>query len=120
MARAKTTDFSPAHQELAQVAQALAHPARLAILKLMSDRKRRLSGEISASFPLPRTTISQHLGVLHKSGLLQARAEGLTITYWLDQAVAQTGLRRLASYGVAIITCPVCNKGNGCGCISNK
>lgn len=120
MPRAKTTDFSPAHQGLAQVAQALAHPARVAILTLMSDRKRRLSGEISAAFPLPRTTISQHLGVLHKSGLLRARAEGLTITYWLNQEVAQTGLRRLASYGVAIITCPVCGIGNGCGCLSNE
>ena len=115
MARAKTTDFSPTHQELAQVAQALAHPARLAILKLMSDRKRRLSGEISNAFPLPRTTISQHLTVLRKSGLLRAQYEGLTMTYWLDQAVAQTGLRRLASYGIAIITCPACYKGNGCG-----
>jgi hypothetical protein len=68
----------------------------------------------------PLITISQHLTVLRKSGLLRARAEGLTITYWLDQEVAQTGLRRLASYGVAIITCPVCGIGNGCGCVSDK
>jgi DNA-binding transcriptional ArsR family regulator len=120
MPRAKTTDFSPAHQELAKVAQALAHPARLAILTLMSDRKRRLSGEISNAFPLPRTTISQHLTVLRKSGLLRAQSEGLTMTYWLDQTVAQTGLRRLASYGISIITCPVCLVGNGCGCVSDR
>ena len=120
MAQAKTAAFSPAHQSLARVAQALAHPARLAILKLMSDRKRRLSGEISDTFPLPRTTVSQHLNVLRKSGLLRAQSEGLTLTYWLDQEVAQTGLRQLASYGIAIITCPVCLVGNGCGCVSDK
>lgn len=120
MAQAKTTGFSPADQRLARVAQALAHPARLAILRLLSDRQRRLSGEISAALPLARTTISRHLVVLRKSGLLRARSEGLTVTYWLDQKVAQTGLRQLASWGVAMITCPVCRVGNGCGCVSDE
>lgn len=90
------------------------------ILQLLSDRKRRLSGEIPEALPLARTTISQHLTVLCKSRLLRAQAKGLTVTYWLDQEVAQTGVRQLASCCVAIITCPVCYKSNGCGCIPDK
>lgn len=120
MAQAKTADFSLAHQNLARVAQALAHPARLAILTLMQDRKRRLSGEISDALPLARTTISQHLTVLRKSGLLRAEAQGLTISYWLDQGVAQTGLRQLAAACISIISCPKCYKPGGCGCISDR
>lgn len=103
-------------KELVRVACALAHPVRLAIVRLLADRKRRLSGEITAALPLPRTTISQHLVALRKSGLLAAEEQGLTVSYWLNPKVAPTALRHLSYFCVAIVSCPVCGQGAECDC----
>jgi len=106
----------PFEKDLLLAAQALSHPVRLAILILLNDRKRRLSGEITAALPLPRTTVSQHLVALRKSKLLRAEAQGLTVAYWLNSEVAPTVLRRLAAFCAGICRCPVCGKGEPCGC----
>ena len=88
----------------------------LAIVRLLADRKRRLSGEITAALPLARTTVSQHLVALRKSGLLRAETQGLTVSYWLNPEVAPTALRRLSYFCVAIAPCPVCGQGAECDC----
>ncbi len=103
-------------EELVRVARALAHPVRLAIVRLLSDRKRRLSGEITAALPLPRTTTSQHLVALRKSGLLDVEVQGLTVSYWLNPKVAPTALRHLTYFCVGLIPCPVCEQGAACDC----
>ena len=71
MTHAKTAAFSLPHQHVASLSQALTHPARLAILNLLADRKCRLAGDICAAVPLARTTVSQHLVALRKLGLLR-------------------------------------------------
>jgi DNA-binding transcriptional ArsR family regulator len=70
-------------QELAQFAKAISHPARLAILKYLSDTKACISGDISDSLPLSRTTVSQHLKELKNLGLIHGEVEGLRINYCL-------------------------------------
>ncbi len=119
MASAKSAAFPAYDQEIAHVAAAMAHPARLAILHLMADRRRRLSGEITAALPLARTTVSQHLVALRKSGLLSAEAQGLTVSYWLNPEVAPKALRRLACYSAALVHCPVCKQSVACGCFKD-
>lgn len=84
MTHAKTLAFPLPQQHAARLAQALTPPARLAILHLLADRRRRLAGEICAALPLARTTVSQHLVALRKLGLLRAETKGLTVTYWLS------------------------------------
>jgi DNA-binding transcriptional ArsR family regulator len=88
----------------------------LAIVRLLADRKRRLSGDITAALPLPRTTVSQHLTALRRSGLLAVEVQGLTVSYWLNPKVAPTALRHLAYFCVAIVPCPVCGQGAECDC----
>ncbi len=70
-------------QALAQFAKAISHPARLAILKYLAETKVCVSGDISDSLPLSRTTVSQHLKELKNVGLIHGEVEGLKINYCL-------------------------------------
>jgi DNA-binding transcriptional ArsR family regulator len=84
MTYSKTQGFSPADQELAQVARALSHPARVAIIRLLANRKTCISGDISRELPLSRTTVSQHLQELKKLGIIRGEVDGLHVCYCLD------------------------------------
>lgn len=70
-------------QELAQFAKAISHPARLAILKYLSETKSCISGDISDYLPLSRSTVSQHLKELKSLGLIHGEIDGLKINYCL-------------------------------------
>jgi DNA-binding transcriptional ArsR family regulator len=70
-------------QALSQFAKAISHPARLAILKYLSETKTCISGDISDHLPLSRTTVSQHLKELKNIGLIHGEVEGLKINYCL-------------------------------------
>lgn len=76
--------FDDELQELAQLAKVISHPARLAILKYLAETKTCISGDISDSLPLSRTTVSQHLKELKKAGLIKGEVEGLKIKYCLN------------------------------------
>lgn len=81
----KSERFDPSMQELARFAKVLSHPARLAILRYLSKRKVSISGDISGSLPLSRTTISQHLVELKELGLIEGHIDGLKINYRLNK-----------------------------------
>lgn len=80
--------------DLAAVAKALAHPARLAILQTLARRGACICGEIVEVMPLAQSTVSQHLKELKAVGLVQGEIEGRRSCYCLDDArleqVAQT------------------------------
>jgi ArsR family transcriptional regulator len=61
MTYAKTTVFTEQQQQLARMAKALAHPARIAIIQLLANKTTCISGDIAAELPLSRTTVTQHL-----------------------------------------------------------
>lgn len=75
--------FDTELQELACFAKAISHPARLAILKYLAETKSCISGDISDSLPLSRTTVSQHLTELKKLGLIHGEIDGLKVNYCL-------------------------------------
>ncbi|GAF02275.1 ArsR/SmtB family transcription factor [Saccharicrinis fermentans] len=79
----KTNVFSEELQELARFAKAISHPARLAILKYLAETKTCISGDISGSLPLSRSTVSQHLNELKELGLIQGTIDGLKVNYCL-------------------------------------
>jgi len=80
----KSERFDEQLQNLARFAKILSHPARLAILKYLSSAKTRVSGNICASLPLGRTTISQHLKELRDSGIIIGQPDGLKVNYRLN------------------------------------
>ncbi len=75
--------FDKELQELATFAKVISHPARLAILKYLSETKSCISGDISDYLPLSRTTVSQHLKELRDMGLIHGEIDGLKINYCL-------------------------------------
>jgi ArsR family transcriptional regulator len=81
--------FSAAQTQLARQLKALAHPARLAIVRLLAERNECVCGEIVDDLPLAQSTVSQHLKALKEAGLVQGTVEGRSTCYCLDpEAVA--------------------------------
>jgi ArsR family transcriptional regulator len=81
----------PADRELAKLAKALAHPARVAILRTLIERGECICGEIVEVLPLAQATVSQHLKVLKDAGLIQGEVDGPRVCY----CVAPEGVRRI-------------------------
>jgi DNA-binding transcriptional ArsR family regulator len=69
---------------LADKLRALAHPARLGILRILASRRRCVCGEVVQVMPLAQATISQHLKILKDAGLVRGEIEGRNSCYCLD------------------------------------
>ena len=85
MALHKKEEFSLEEQELAALAKALAHPARIAILKELARQQSCVCGEIVEVLPLAQSTVSQHLKELLNAGLIQGTVEGAKSCYCLKK-----------------------------------
>lgn len=78
--------------EMARLAKALGHPARVAILRLLAERRECVCGEICDELPLAQSTISQHLKVLRSAGLVRGEVDGPRVCYCADPAaIARLG-----------------------------
>lgn len=71
--------------EVATIAGALAHPARLAIIGRFSDGAPKLTKELVAPSGLAPSTMSKHLRILRDAELLTTRRDGPGIWYCLCQ-----------------------------------
>jgi DNA-binding transcriptional ArsR family regulator len=89
MVKPKTELFEPEIQECAELFKALAHPARIAVLKYLAETKTCITGDISNELPLSRSTVNQHLAELKKAGLIQGHIEGNNTKYCLNPAAIQ-------------------------------
>ena len=86
MALSKKDEFSDRDIALAEFAKAIAHPARIVILKLLATRSSCICGEIVDELPLSQSTVSQHLKALKTAGLIQGEIEGPKTCYCLSPA----------------------------------
>ena len=84
MVKSKTELFDTEMQECAELFKAVAHPARIAILKYLAGTKTCITGDITEELPLSRTTVNQHLAELKKAGLIQGTIDGVNTKYCLD------------------------------------
>ena len=71
-------------QLLADRLKALAHPARLEILRVLANRGRCVCGEVVEVMPLAQATVSQHLKILKEAGLVRGDIDGRNSCYCLD------------------------------------
>ena len=69
---------------LAELAKAVGHPARAAIVRLLAGQ-RECCGAIVTILGLPQSTVSQHLKVLKDAGLICGEVDGARINYCLDR-----------------------------------
>lgn len=75
-----------ADAELAQLAKALGHPARVQILRILLRSTACLGGEIAREVPLAQSTVSQHLKVLKEAGIIRGEVDGPRVCYCLEPA----------------------------------
>ncbi|MCL6450933.1 MAG: metalloregulator ArsR/SmtB family transcription factor [Acetobacteraceae bacterium] len=66
----------------ADLLKALAHPTRLEILEVLRSGERCVC-EIVPRIGHERSSVSKHLAVLRRLGVLGCRKEGLRVMYWL-------------------------------------
>lgn len=78
-------------EELASLAKALGHPARVQIMRLLCRRSTCICGDIVDELPLAQSTVSQHLKVLKEAGLIQGIIDGPRVCYCINPKT----LRRL-------------------------
>lgn len=78
--------FSDKEIELARIAKALSHPARVYIIgKLLDMKGCCTSGEMIGDIPIARSTLSQHLKELKFAGIIQGNIEPPMIKYCIDR-----------------------------------
>ena len=84
MAIHKRDEFNIKENELADFANAISHPARVAILKVIAKREDCICGEIVEVLPLAQSTVSQHLKELLKAELITGRIDGVKSCYCIN------------------------------------
>lgn len=80
-------------EELAMLAKALGHPARVRIIRFLIEQGEDtcVCGDICEEIPLAQSTVSQHLKMLKRAGLIYGEVDGPRVCYAIDRA----GLARL-------------------------
>ncbi|MCB7480769.1 ArsR/SmtB family transcription factor [Christiangramia sediminis] len=80
----KTDLFTQEQNELANLAKAFAHPARVAILQYLLASNKCINGDLVNELGLAQATISQHLRELKNIGLIQGNIEGASMSYCIN------------------------------------
>ena len=74
----------PLYESKANLFKALAHPARIRVLEILSTNARPTGvGEILADTGIEPTLLSQHLSVLKRHGVVRAERTGNSVYYEL-------------------------------------
>ena len=85
-------------EALAKLAWAIAHPARVRLLRLLLTRSSCVCGELVELMPLSQSTVSQHLKILKEAGVVQGEIDGPKVCY----CVNEDGLARLKELVAAL------------------
>ncbi|MFY0482448.1 ArsR/SmtB family transcription factor [Flavobacterium sp. PLA-1-15] len=94
MGATKTDHFTERQNEIAILAKAIGHPARVAILDYLAKVNTCICGDIVNELPLAQPTVSQHLKELKNAGLIKGNVEGNAICYCINE----DGLEKLQMY----------------------
>ncbi|WP_020601333.1 ArsR/SmtB family transcription factor [Spirosoma spitsbergense] len=87
MGLAKTDLFTNQQNRVAELAKAFAHPARVAILQLLADRKACVCGDLVDELPLAQATVSQHLKELKRIGIIKGDIDPPRVCYCINEPV---------------------------------
>lgn len=87
MGASKTDLFTKEQNNIAAMAKALAHPARIAILQYLVKKNACVCGDLVDELGLAQATTSQHLKELKSAGIIQGNIEGTSVCYCIDPKV---------------------------------
>lgn len=87
MGATKTDLFSKQQNDIAAMAKAIAHPARVAILQYLVKKSGCVGVELVEELGLSQPTTSQHLKELKSTGIIQGTVEGTSVCYCINLKV---------------------------------
>ena len=87
MGLTKTDIFNEKQNRLAGIFKVLGHPARIAILQQIIERRQCINAGLVEDLGLAQATISQHLQELKKSGLIKGNISGTSMFYCINDEV---------------------------------
>jgi ArsR family transcriptional regulator len=96
-------------ERIALVARALAHPARVRIVRLLAAQTECRGHEVFTELPLAQSTVSEHLRILKEAGLVSSQPVGTSMVYCLVGPVLDEFRRAIGD----ITT-------NAAGCVSQQ
>ena len=85
MGATKTEHFTDRQNQIATIAKALGHPARIAIIEYLMKVNECICGDIVNELPLAQPTVSQHLKELKNAGIIKGSIDGNSICYCIDE-----------------------------------
>jgi ArsR family transcriptional regulator len=85
----KTQVFTEKQNRIADLAKALAHPARIAIIQHLLKEKSCVCGDLVEVLPLAQATVSQHLKELKNIGILHGEINPPRVCYCINETVWQ-------------------------------
>ena len=77
-------EYTERQEQLARIAKAMGHPARIAILQFLAERNTCYFGDIHEELPIAKATVSQHLKELKDAGLIQGEVETPKVKYCIN------------------------------------
>ena len=80
----QASDNSIANEDMALIAKALSHPARIQILRLLLSKKTCIGGDIVDVIGLAQSTVSEHLRILKASGIITGEITRPRVCYSLN------------------------------------
>jgi ArsR family transcriptional regulator, arsenate/arsenite/antimonite-responsive transcriptional repressor len=93
MGATKTEEFTIQENRTAELAKAFAHPARVAILRLLAEKKACVCGDLVDELPLSQATVSQHLKELKRIGIIKGDINPPRVCYCINEVVWEEAQR---------------------------
>lgn len=87
MGATKTDLFTRQQNDIANMAKAIGHPARVAILQYLVKKNACVCGDLVDELGLAQATTSQHLKELKNAGIIQGAIEGASVCYCINPKV---------------------------------
>jgi ArsR family transcriptional regulator len=105
MGLSKKESFTAKQNRIADLAKALAHPARVAILEFLASKDACICGDIVEELPLSQATVSQHLAELKRVGLIKGEIEGPRVCYCIEKKAWDEAKQLLSQFLIDVKRC---------------
>lgn len=92
-------------ERIALIAKALAHPARMRIVRLLAQQSECAGNELFSDLPLAQSTVSEHLAVLKRAGVVSSHQVGVSGVYCLNPDVVRELCTALSAIVAEVPSC---------------
>ncbi len=102
--------YNKEQEQLAKLAKAMGHPARIAIMHFLAQQECCFFGDIHEVLPIAKATVSQHLTELKSAGLIQGEIMPPKVKYCINKkAWAEAKAMFVELFDSGITTTKMCN-----------